>query len=51
LKFLGIRIKKLNDDLQIFLKDEYLKPDESRNPIFTDKHNSIKDISKKLTDL
>jgi hypothetical protein len=37
--------------LQIFLNEENLKPDESRTPIFTDKQNSIKDISKKLTEI
>jgi hypothetical protein len=50
-KFLGVGINYLNDNLQIFLNEEYLKSDESRTPIFTDKQNSIKDISKKLTEL
>jgi hypothetical protein len=50
-KFLGVGINYLNDNLQIFLNEEYLKPDESRTPIFTDKQNSIKDISKKLKEL
>jgi hypothetical protein len=50
-KFLGVGINYLNDNLHIFLNQEYLKPDESLTPIFTDKQNSIKDVSKKLTEL
>jgi hypothetical protein len=34
-KFLGVGINYLNDNLQIFLNEEYLKPDESRTPYFT----------------
>jgi hypothetical protein len=34
----------------IFLNKEFLKPEEGRNPIFTDKSQSIKQISKILTE-
>jgi hypothetical protein len=49
-KFLGIGINYLNDDLQIILDSEFLKPEERRNPIFTDKNQSITQISKILTE-
>jgi hypothetical protein len=49
-KFLGIGINYLNDKLQIFLNEEYLKRDEDKQPIFDDTRNTIKDMSKVLTE-
>jgi hypothetical protein len=34
------------DDLQKFLNDEYLKPEENQSPIFIHKNQTIENISK-----